>query len=287
MGCTIEWAAGSQKEQRRSAMRFVYLVLVFVLTCFPCLAYGAEDAAAVQPTNQEKITQLYNQALTYEKGGDTLKAIPLYKEAIALGAKDAAVFLNLALIYKDASQYNDAIAVLQDALQKNEDGQSKKEDVSKVYNNLGNIYRAQGAYDNAIAAFQKALSLDRNIVGSNLNIGITYDVHQRMPKKAIPFYLREIEIAPDAKSTYEAYLNLGIYYQEVTKDYDKSIVYLRHAITVNPDGFDRYKAYNSLANSFYLKEDVKSAIENWKKVVELAPSTQSGRNAKNNIDALK
>ena len=267
-------------------MKFVSLVLslmlVFVVTCIPCIAFGAEEG-----TSQEKIKQLYNQAITYENRGDTASAIPLYKKAIALGAKDVAVFLNLALIYKDASQYNEAIAVLQDALKKNEENQSKKKDVSRVYNNLGNVYRAQGAYDKAILAFQKALSLDRNIAGPNLNIGITYDVQQKMPEKAIPFYLKEIEIAPNDKPTYEAYLNLGIYYQEVIKDYNKSIQYSRQAIRVNPDGFDRYKAYNCLANSFYLKEDVKSAIENWKKVVEIAPNTQSGRNARNNIDALQ
>ena len=125
------------------------------------------------------------------------------------------------------------------------------------------------------------------MAGPNLNIGITYDVHQKMREKAIPFYLKEIDVAPDDKPTYEAYLNLGIYHQEVTKDYGKSIHYLRHAIRVNPDGFDRYKAYHSLANSLYLKGDVKSAIDNWKKVVEIAPDTQLGRHAKNNIDALK
>ena len=177
--------------------------------------------------------------------------------------------------------------MLQDALQRNEEDQSKKGDISKIYNNLGNVYRAQGAYDKAILAFQKALSIDKNMAGPNLNIGITYDVHQEMREKAIPFYLREIEIAPNEKLTYEAYLNLGIYYQEVTKDYNKSIQYSHHAIRLNPDGFDRYKAYNCLANSFYLKGDVKSAIENWKKVVEIAPNTQSGSNARNNIEALK
>lgn len=263
-------------------MRSLSLMLVFVLACIPCFASGAEEGAS-----QEKFKQLYNQALTYEKRGDTAKAIPLYKEAIALGAKDIAVSLRLALIYKEASQYKEAIAVLQDALQRNEEDQSKKVALSRVYNNLGNVYRAQGAYDMAIVAFQKALSLDRDMEGPNLNIGITYDVHQEMRKKAIPFYLKEIEIAPNEKQTDEAYLNLGIYYQEVTKDYNKSIQYLRHAIRVNPDGFNRYKAYNSLANSFYLKGDVKSAVENWKKVVVIAPNTQSGRNARNNIDALK
>lgn len=263
-------------------MKSVRLMLLFIVTCIPYIAFGAEES-----TSQEKIEQLYNQALTYGKRGDTARAIPLYKEAIALGAKDVYVFLNLALIYKEASQYKEAIAVLQDALQRNEEDQSKKVDVSRVYNNLGNVYRAQGVYDKAIMAFQKALSLDNKMAGPNMNIGITYDVHQKMPEKAIPFYLKEIKIAPNDKPTYEAYLNLGIYYQEVKKDYNKSLEYLRHAIRVNPNGFDRYKAYHSLANSLYLKGDVKSAIENWKKVVEIAPNTQSGRNARNNIDALK
>ena len=258
------------------------LILAFVLVYIPYFAQGAEEAKS-----QDKLERLYNQALSYEKSGDTKKAIQLYEEAIDLGAKDIGIFLNLALIYKEASQYKEAIAVLQKALQKNEKDQSQKVGISKVYNNLGNVYRAQGAYDKAIEAFQKALSLDSNLAGPNMNIGITYDVHQNMREKAIPFYLKEIEIAPNDKLTYEAYLNLGIYYQEVTKEYDKSIQYLRHAIRVNPDGFDRYKAYNALGNSFYLKGDINSAIENWKKVVEIAPNTQSGRNARNNIDALK
>jgi tetratricopeptide (TPR) repeat protein len=258
-----------------------------VLIWFSCLAHGAQDAAVTKAAGDEKITQLYNQALRYEQGGDITKAISMYKEAIALGAKDVAVFLNLALIHKEASQYENAIAVLQEALRRNEGDQSKRADLAKVYNNLGNVYRAQGTDDKAMAAFQKALSLDSNLAGPNLNIGITYDVHQKMPDKAVSFYLREIQIAPDARGTYEAYLNLGIYYQEVTKEYDKAIEYSRHGIRVNPEGFDRYKAYNCLANSYYLKRDVKSAIENWSKVVEIAPNTQSGRNARNNIDALK
>lgn len=155
------------------------LMLLFVVTCIPCVAFGAKEVPA------EKIKQLYYQARTYKKRGDTARAVPLYKEAIALGAKDVAFFLSLALIYQEASQYKEAIAVLQDALQRNEEDQSKKVDISRVYNNLGNVYRAQGRYDKAIPAFQKALSLDRNMVGPNLNIGITYDVDQKMPEKAI------------------------------------------------------------------------------------------------------
>ena len=105
----------------RSLTLLFGLMLVCVLACIPFIAFGAEEG-----TSQEKIKQLYNQALTYEKRGDSARAIPLYKETIALGAKDVAVFLNLALIYKEASQYKEAIAVLKDALQRNEGDQSKK-----------------------------------------------------------------------------------------------------------------------------------------------------------------
>jgi tetratricopeptide (TPR) repeat protein len=249
---------------------------------------GVASAQSQEGTEPEdKAAAFYRQGVALEDAGKTDQAAEAYKKAIAIGTSDIKPFLNLALIYKGAGKFSESEKVLTNAIADAEKRQAPAKDMAVLLNNLGNVHRAAGEYMKAIEVLTKALSLEPQLIGPNLNIGLCYDVGLRQSAKAVPYYLAEAKIAPDAKSTYEAYLNLGIHYQEVEKQIDKSITYLEKAIAVNPDGFDRYKAYNSLANSLYLKNDVKGAIKNWRIVVKIAPNTESGRNAQHNLRQLE
>jgi|GEM_PF-1981315 len=264
---------------RREIMgRIVGSMVILQITLWGGITMSAENNSA---------RELYEHALKYEDSGQTDKAINAYQNAIERGGDDVRLFLHLGLIYKGQNKYQEAITVLTAGIMKLEKHTDRVSDVAKLYNNLGNVYRAKGDYENAINAFDRALKLEKRLIGANLNMALCYDVGMNQPQKAVSYYLAEIETAPDAQSTYEAYLNLGIYYQEKEKDIDKSIGYLKKAISVNPNGSDRYKAYNSLANSLYLKGDVEGAIANWQKVVDIAPNSESGKNARHNISVLK
>jgi len=263
---------------------FTFFVLIFSLNIYSQTIKN--DKKNLDKDNSYKIHKLYNEGVIFEQKGEKDKAIASYKGSIELGASFVDVFLNLALIYKTEGEFSEAIDIINDGIRKNENIDTLRNDLAKLYNNLGNVYRTQKLCDKAIKNFLKALSLDEKMIGPNLNIGHCY-AEQNLDEQAKSYYLKEIQLHPDAITTFESYLNLGIYYREIKKNFDTAINYLNNAIRVNAQGYDRYKAYNSLANCFYLKGDVSSAIYNWQKVVEIAPHTELARIAQQNIDALK
>lgn len=231
--------------------------------------------------------KLYEDGLRFEESGDSDSAVGAYESAIAEGSTDIRPALNLALIYKRTREFSKAEAVLKKAIVSCSERHGPSLDSAKLYNNLGEVHRASGQHAEALSALQKALSLDGTIPGPNLNMGLVYDVGLGKPSDAEPFYLKEIDLAPSAPATFDAYLNLAIYYQESTKDYEKSLTMAQAALKVNPTTPDAYKAFNCLANTYYLKGNKAEAIRNWEKVVELAPDSVSGRNARSNLQQLR
>ena len=194
--------------------------------------------------------------------------------------------LDQARALKNEGESSQAVRLLTSAIEAAREADLPSGDLGPLHNNLGNLYREMRRFLDAIRELKTAIERDPRLEGPSLNIALCYDVGLGRPLDAVEFYRAEIDLAPDARTTYEAYLNLGIHYQETDPQLDRSIELLERAITVCPDGPDLYSAYNSLAVAWYHKEETDKAIECWKKVVELAPETEAGAMAANNIAVI-
>jgi tetratricopeptide (TPR) repeat protein len=262
-------------------MSILGAIIMFMLM-FAGASFG--DNPTPESTN---VDQLFEQALDAEDSGQFEKARILYTNIVDSGATHIKTFLNLALSYKHEGNLTLSADILLEGIRRNESAQTEGASITKLYNNLGEVYRAQKQYDKAISEFNKALSLDPQMIGPNMNIGLCYDIGMNHSDKAIPYYQREVEIAPNTVSTFDAYLNLGIYAQEIQKDYEASIKYFNKAIEIGPMHPDLFLAYNSRAATYYLKGNYQLAKQDWQKVVELASNTDVGRNAAHNLRAVQ
>ena len=106
-----------------------------------------------------------------------------------------------------------------------------------------------------------------------------FDTHQR--EKAIEAYAKALELDPDNP---DVLTDQGVMYSETTQ-YEKAIANFQKAHAIDP------KHLPSLLNlgmlyAQYLKDDEK-AIQTWKRVIEIAPTTVQAAKAHAYIERVK
>ena len=112
------------------------------------------------------------------------------------------LFNNLAGVYQDQGNYEEALKYFQKDLEISEKVLGKKHpDTAATYNNLAGVYQAQGNYEEALKYFQKALTISEKVLGKN---------------------------HPNTASTYN---NLGILFYYMNR-YEESMKYLRTALSI-------------------------------------------------------
>ncbi len=106
--------------------------------------------------------------------GNQDQAIDAYQRSLELDSDNPYAHNNLALVYIQQERFNDAILLLEKAVQ-------RKDDVPFFYNNLGVAHEALGNYQQSKQAFQTALSLDSNYEKADINLK---RVEQRIMQEA-------------------------------------------------------------------------------------------------------
>ena len=116
---------------------------------------------------QEKVEQLYNQAVQYHNTGEFEKAIEYYTKVIELNPEHAGAYWNRAEIYGQQEQYALAISDLSKV-------NLLAPDFPSAYGNLGWFLILQGKFDEARKPCQKAYELEPKNFAWAVNLGHTY-----------------------------------------------------------------------------------------------------------------
>ena len=121
-------------------------------------------------------------------------------------------------------------------------------------------------YEKALPYFEKLINLNQHKVYIYERLGRCYNFMWEY-EKAKRCYKKIFALEP---GNAEAYFNLGVTHQKL-KELDSALINYNEAITVQKVKFD--KEYSAIAAVYREKNDVKNALENYKKAVAEDPES--------------
>lgn len=130
-----------------------------------------------------------NLAEIYRQENNYNQAIDLLKTAIQINPKETNLKATLASVYAKKGDYNEAISVYKGILEFDSGN-------ALVYNDLGLVYFMQTDRQMAISALKKAIELDPNYENANLNLANFY-FHYGDDLNALKFYKKTLGINPE------------------------------------------------------------------------------------------
>ncbi|MEI8389457.1 MAG: tetratricopeptide repeat protein [bacterium] len=168
------------------------------------------------------------------------EAFEYYKKTIALDPKFADAYLNMAVMYKEKNQTNNAISSLQNGLKSAPKNQKLKEMLSSLnsqtvtsrYQNALNKHN-QGKYDEAIKEYLSIIQISEPDADLYINLGAAYQASKKL-NDAAGAYIKATQI--DSKNSTALYY-LGTVYSAQGKNEEASKAY-RKALVLDPENKD-------------------------------------------------
>ncbi len=151
---------------------FIYTLLILLL--------GINAQAATDPDSLNKVRILYNEA-------KFSSAIDACRELINNHPHDTEAYLNLAYIYKDLAEYDQALGLLNEALELSQD--------ERLRMLLANIYYLNANPKRAISEFNKLISDGYNNSEILFYLGLCFEELGKL-SKARSYYSQALEIEP-------------------------------------------------------------------------------------------
>jgi serine/threonine protein kinase/lipopolysaccharide biosynthesis regulator YciM len=133
------------------------------------------------------------------------------------------------------------------------------------YLRRGNLLRWDGKYSQARPYYQKALDIMPGNSEALQAIGTIY-ANQKDYSRAIEFYKKAADSDPEPFFKYSAYVHLGTVYQNIKKDYKTAERYFNQAIALNPT---RVWAQIRLGALFIVSNQPDNAIDNFNKILSI------------------
>jgi Flp pilus assembly protein TadD len=186
-----------------------------------------------------------NLGLTYLLLGKYAEAILLLQKSLELLAsnKDRAVAWNgLGNLYRCLNDYDNAVVAYQKADELDPENSGVRDTVeffhsepntrnAQVWNELADQFFKSGSYAEASSCYQKAIEMEPllGVSYSNLALSLTYEGKFN---KAIPLYLKSIELFREEKDKAISWNRLGNVYRRLN-DYDNAIAAYQNAVKLN------------------------------------------------------
>jgi arylsulfatase A-like enzyme/Tfp pilus assembly protein PilF len=197
--------------------------------------------------------------------GDHVRAIALYREAVALAPNDADAWYNLAAALQENGNDREAEVALSEAA-KRDPGRPEVHNIrgtalaergdlpaaenefrsviaadprnGRAYNNLGNVLRAMNRNDEAAEAYRKSIALAPRYADPLNGLGALM-VAGGHARESLPYFDAALRLSPDF---FEADLNRGIALQ-VTGNKEQAVAALRHLLARMPKSaaYDRQR----------------------------------------------
>ena len=139
-----------------------------------------------------------NLGFTYERSGDTEKALQEFEMAVKLQEDNFRALANLGVAYAQLGRYNESIATLKKSI--------SVRGYHKTYDKLGLVYVELNEEDKAIESFKKAIRINQRYAKAHNDLGTVYG---RMGEFDLALYEFNEAIRID-RDYADAHYNLGI-----------------------------------------------------------------------------
>ncbi len=220
----------------------------------------------------ERHTDNRAQAISLNKLGDSHlalgnseQAVQAYRRAMTLAPDFAWPYHSLAAIYESRSDYQSALTLYQQAIERHRQDKSR----ALSWNGLGNVYQALGRTTEAVNAYRQAGQLDPIYAAPWRSLGDVYRQQNKLTEAANA-YQRAIDLEPTHPRPYH---HLGLVYL-AQRDYDSANRRLEQAIARYGDEqpqaradawYQRGQAYRGLAR-------YESALNAYRQAIDLNPN---------------
>ena len=204
------------------------------------------------------------EAVSLTSQGKLAEAEVIYRELIAKGSTNYAVFGNLAALCGMQGRFEEVIPLLNKAIE-------LKPDYPEACNNLGIALQKQGDLTKAINSFNKAIQLKPNYPEAYNNLGIAHQEQGEL-NKAITSFHKAIKLRPGYA---EAHYNLGNTFKD-KEDLDSAINCYTTAIKLKPDFAD---AHNNLGVVLQMNGNLEAAWVSYNNALAAKPEHADANNS--------
>lgn len=195
--------------------------------------------------------------------GEKEEAVEYFKKVLSLRPDYLDVYKNLAMIYIEFSQIENAIEIMQEAL-KNE---NLEFDYSCFYI-LATAYMLKKDQKNASIYLEKALELNPNHIQIMNSLAVCY-MNLEQDKKALELLNGAFEV--DEKNSLTLY-NLGVYFEN-KEDFKKALEYFKKSYDIEPS----VSMLSSMANCATKAQDFALAANLYKSLIVTYPNNSQYR----------
>ncbi len=214
--------------------------------------------ARVVSLDKEDATCLFYLANSYNRTGQKEFAIDNFKKVISLRPNYIEAYKNLAMIYIEFTQYDEAIKTIKQVL----DNEEVECDYS-VYYIAATVYMLKKNSIKAIKYLEKALELNPTHIQIANSLAVCY-MNMGMHSKVLPVLNSIYEI--DKENTLTIY-NFGVYYQSIDQ-FDKALEYFQLAYEKEPSA----TMLSTLANCALKANNIPLATTLYKNLTSAYPN---------------
>ncbi|RQD75711.1 MAG: tetratricopeptide repeat protein [Halanaerobium sp. MSAO_Bac5] len=194
-------------------------------------------------------------AYAYRENKQSEKAIELYEEIIKI-SPTAEDYLNLAKLYENNNNLDEAIKHYETAL-------NREQVPPSIYLNLAKLYQSLGDYSSAVKIYELGIETNPNFTPYYIGIAENHLALNNYAKAE-----KELNnVLTINKNSYHAYYLLGLIAQE-RKEYQKALDYYADSLTYNPD---YVRAYLAEGKVYLEQEEFAQAITSFAMAVEKNP----------------
>ena len=170
--------------------------------------------------------------LTIQRNRDYNSALAIWLDTVEKRPNNSRAHNNLGLALTNAGR-------LDDALRQFEEASRIKPDYAEAHNNLGGTLLQMGKAQQAIGEYQQALRIAPDFAGGHFNLGLALGKAGKV-REAIGHYEQAVRIQPDYA---EAHFNLAIALEQ-TGNFAEAIKHYEQVLRIKPDSIE---AQNNLA----------------------------------------
>ncbi len=226
------------------------------------LAKGTPVAAIkhLQRVHPQTVETRFNLIRAYLQAGKTPEALQAARELSAAHQQDVQLHFTLGVLLASAKQYKSAQLELEQA-------NALQPETFEILYNLGQAYLRAQDYAQADLALNRALKLKPDSA-ETLYLLAQVDFEQSRPLDALDLLVRAHKLAP--QNTDVIFLMARV---SMTQNYfEDAIPLLESGLKIAPRRADLHAA---LGESYFMSGKTESAIEEFKKLIELDPSGRS------------
>jgi tetratricopeptide (TPR) repeat protein len=226
------------------------------------LAKGAPVAAIqhFQRVHPQNVETRFNLVRAYLQAGKPSEALKTAQDLLAAHKQDVQLHFTLGLLLASAKQYKAAQLELEQA-------NALQPETFEILHNLGQAYLRAQEYAKADLALNRALKLKPDSA-ETLYLLAQVDYEQSRPMDALELLVRSHKLAP--QNTDVIFLMARV---SMTQNYfEDAIPLLESGLKIAPQRADLRAA---LGESYFMSGKTESAIDEFKKLIELEPSARS------------